>query len=103
MIKGIGVDIVDIKRINFKISNKVLSNEENELFINMSEERKREFLAGRFAIKEALYKAGLKISFSLMNIKYNEDNSIYLDTYPRIKVSISHEKDYAIGFAIIED
>lgn len=103
MIKGIGVDIVKIDRINFKIKEKVLAKEELELFSKMSINRQKEFLAGRFAIKEALYKAGLKINFNEMNIKYNRDNSIYLENYNKIKISISHEKDYAIGYALIED
>ena len=103
MIKGIGVDIVDIKRIDFKIANKVLSNDELNLFNTFSDIRKKEFLSGRFAIKEALYKAGIKQHFNLLNIKYNEDNSIYLEGYPKVKISISHEKEYAIGYAINED
>ena len=103
MIKGIGVDIVDIKRIELKIKDKVLSKEEMMLFDSMNVDRKKEFLAGRFAIKEALFKAGIKESFSSLNIKYNEDNSIYLENYPYVKVSISHEREYAIGFAILQD
>jgi holo-[acyl-carrier protein] synthase len=103
MIKGIGVDIVEISRVKLEIAFKVLSNEEYKLFDSMSKIRKLEFLAGRFAIKEALYKAGLKLPYADMNIKYNDDNSIYLDNYPDIKISISHEKKYAIGFAIYEN
>lgn len=103
MISGIGVDIVKIDRLEFNLKNKILSKEEIDLFDKMCDFRKREFLAGRFAIKEALYKAGLKISYSKMNIKYNDDNSIYLEGYSNIKISISHEKEYAIGYAIIED
>ena len=60
MIKGIGIDIVEIARIELNIASKVLSKEEMSLFDDMSLVRKREFLAGRFAIKEALYKAGIK-------------------------------------------
>ena len=103
MIKGIGVDIVKIDRVTLDIFNKVLSYDEIAIFNNASEIRKREFLAGRFAIKEALFKAGVKEHFNLLNIKYNEDNSIYLENYPKVKISISHEKDYAIGYAIVED
>ncbi|MBR3890632.1 MAG: 4'-phosphopantetheinyl transferase superfamily protein [Bacilli bacterium] len=102
MIKGIGVDIVKIDRVDFIIAKKVLSSDELEIFNNASDIRKREFLAGRFAIKEAIYKAGLKKSFNELNIKYNDDNSIYLENYNDIKISISHEKDYAIGYAIYE-
>lgn len=103
MIKGIGVDIVEIKRIDFSIVDKVLSLEEKNLFERMSDIRKKEFLAGRFAIKEALYKAGIKEKFSLLNIKYNPDNSVFLSGFNNVKISISHEKEYAIGFVIVED
>ena len=103
MIKGVGIDIVSIKRIDIKIALKVLSKNELELFENMSSLRKKEFLAGRFAIKEAIYKAGIKEKFTDMNIKYNDDNSIYLDNFDDVKISISHEKEYAIGFAIVND
>ena len=103
MIKGVGVDIVQINRITLNIAKKVLSSEEETLFNDMAEIRKKEFLAGRFAIKEALFKAGIKESFNKLNIKYNNDNSIYLENYSNVKVSISHEKEYAIGFAIVED
>lgn len=102
MINGIGVDIVDISRIDFKVVPKILSKEEVSLFEEMSDIRKKEFLAGRFAIKEALFKAGIKEKFSNLNIKYNKDNSIYLENHPNVLISISHEKDYAIGFAIVQ-
>ena len=103
MIKGIGVDIVKISRIKFKIAPRILSDSEMSLFEEMSDIRKKEFLAGRFAIKEALFKAGIKEHFSSLNIKYNEDNSIYLENYENVKISISHEKEYAIGYAIVEN
>ena len=103
MIKGIGTDIVEIKRIDFIIKDKVLSFEELKLFDNMRNDRKKEFLAGRFAIKEALFKAGIKKPFNQLNIAYNSDNSIYLENYSNVKVSISHEKEYAIGYALVED
>jgi holo-[acyl-carrier protein] synthase len=103
MIKGIGVDIVKIGRVEFSIARKVLSKDEAILFEGFSDIRKKEFLAGRFAIKEAIFKAGIKEHFTNLNIKYNDDNSIYLEGYSNVKVSISHEKEYAIGYAICED
>ena len=102
MIKGIGVDIVNISRIELKLAKKILSSEEIELFDAASDIRKREFLAGRFAIKEALFKAGIKENFNSLNVKYNPDNSIYLENFPNVLISISHEKEYAIGYALIQ-
>ena len=59
MIKGIGTDIVDIERVRKAMSesflSKVLSEEEIEKASSMKEERKVQFVAGRFAAKEAQY------------------------------------------------
>ena len=61
MILGIGTDIVEIQRVRKVISDaflrKVLSKEEIEKILSMSEERKAQFIAGRFAAKEAIIKA----------------------------------------------
>ena len=76
MIKGVGVDIVEIPRVENRIAKKILSNNEFTMFLKMNELRQKEFLSGRFAVKEALFKAGLKKPFNEMDIKYNEDESI---------------------------
>ncbi|HOO74216.1 MAG TPA: 4'-phosphopantetheinyl transferase superfamily protein, partial [Tepiditoga sp.] len=58
MILGIGCDIVKIDRINEEISKKILSSEELKIYLKIdSEKRKKEYLAGRFAAKEAIIKA----------------------------------------------
>lgn len=63
MIKGIGLDIAEIPRIkkamerSEKFQKRILSERELELFHQLSDQRKVEFLAGRFAAKEAYSKA----------------------------------------------
>ena len=58
MITGLGTDIVEIARVEKAISDsfmkKVLSIEEYERALTMSEGRRIQFLAGRFAAKEAI-------------------------------------------------
>lgn len=104
---GLGVDIVDMKRITNieRLAQYVLSDEEYELF--KERVRPREFLAGRFAAKEAFLKAmhqGIgEISFKRISIIYEMpsgapilkfENKIY-------EVSISHDGDYAIAVVYI--
>jgi holo-[acyl-carrier protein] synthase len=60
MIKGIGTDIVSIQRISLDdhFVARILTTKEIVLFQSMtSKERRQEFVAGRFAAKEALMKA----------------------------------------------
>ena len=55
----IGCDIVNIDRIKdpYKIARRILSEQEYEQFSNYSSNRQKEFLAGRFAAREAIIKA----------------------------------------------
>lgn len=116
MIKGIGTDIVKISRINEKVVKKILSFSEKKIYDSFqSENRKKEFAAGRFAVKEALYKS-LNISFEFKKIDILKDQNgkpylsektkSYIDEIygkTKIKISISHEKEYAIAFVIVEE
>lgn len=112
MIKGIGTDIVKVSRMNTDIAKRILSKSELDIYQGFSsDQRKSEFLAGRFAIKEAISKALSHIDFALsfneLEIKNNEFGQPYLVCdklkNDRFSLSISHESDYAIGFCIIED
>ena len=109
MIKGIGVDIVQISRIQCTEAfvKKILSDDEYRLFTKIpNEHRKKEFLAGRFACKEAYSKAlgtGIgKVGFrdiSVINDEFgkpviNQENTL---------VSIAHEKEYAIAYVLIQE
>jgi len=98
----IGVDIVKISRIKNidALKRKILSKEELSLFL--SSLRKKEFIAGRFAAKEAFLKANHKglgdIPLNEIEVLYNKDNSPFI-RYKKKKydVSISHDGDYAIA------
>lgn len=63
MIKGIGLDLVELVRIEKamtrteKFQQRILTERELEIFHSLSAARKLEFLAGRFAAKEAYAKA----------------------------------------------
>lgn len=111
MIKGIGIDICQISRMKVDMNRRILSDKENIIYQNIKlEKRKMEFLAGRFAAKEAIYKAlsGIKSKILMrdLTIIYDDFGRPYLDQ-PKwedihVHLSISHEKDYAIAQAIAE-
>ena len=75
MIKGIGIDIVEIERIKDKINifNKVLTIKEIEIFNSLNDLQRIEFLAGRFAAKEAYYKAKNDKSIGYLDIEVLND------------------------------
>jgi len=111
MIAAIGIDIVRISRVKPNLRDKVLSPEEITLYDSFgSEVRKQEFLAGRFAIKEALVKAftGINRAFSFpeMCVLNDESGKPHLEKPVlkgfRVLISLSHEKEYATAFCILE-
>ncbi|HBF68287.1 MAG TPA: holo-[acyl-carrier-protein] synthase [Firmicutes bacterium] len=103
---GIGIDIVKISRINnpdtFK--NAILSNKEIVLYDKAI--KKEEFLAGRFAAKEAFMKAtelGMKIPFKEIEILYRVSGSPYIAYKDKeYELSIAHDGDYAVAIAKYE-
>jgi|SRR5690625_2732535 len=116
MIKGIGIDIIEIQRIkravhkNNRFINRILTSNEQEMFNTFtSEKRKLEFLAGRFAAKEAFAKATAQgigtLSFQHIEIlsKRNGAPKMTVEGYEReeIFISISHSEQYAVAQVII--
>ncbi|WP_341300686.1 holo-ACP synthase [Lysinibacillus sp. FSL H8-0500] len=115
MIKGIGLDIVEIDRIakamkrTAKFKDRILSEREKILFDGYSETRKIEFLAGRFAAKEAFSKAmgtgiGAQCKLHDMEILKGEAGNpvLYFKGEPITGfVSITHAKQYAAAQVIL--
>ena len=111
MILGIGIDICQINRIKQTLSDRILSEEETKIYNGFKlDSRKIEFLAGRFAVKEAIIKALSYIdedtSMKNLVVLNDEKKRPYLaePSYmkKKISISISHEKEYSVGFAVIE-
>ncbi|QDQ01099.1 holo-ACP synthase [Lysinibacillus fusiformis] len=115
MIKGIGLDIVEIERItkvmtrSSKFKNRILSEREQTLFATHSDTRKIEFLAGRFAAKEAFSKAlgtGIGKGCGLQDIEIlrgEAGNPILYFKGELVNgfVSITHTKQYAAAQVIL--
>jgi holo-[acyl-carrier protein] synthase len=119
MIKGIGIDIIELDRIE-KILNKtphfcerILTHEELSDFNSLSSpQRKVEWIAGRFAAKEAFSKAlgtGIGKEFSFQSISIlNGGNGKPVVHHPNhtdliVHISISHSNTHAIAQIILEE
>lgn len=103
---GIGIDIVKNERFISFIEDerklmKILSKEEMEQFkIFTSQKRKLEFLASRFSVKEAIFKAtGEKKAMNEITIVNDLQGKPFV-LNNNIEISISHEKDYSIAIAL---
>ena len=124
MIFGIGTDIVEVERIKKissvdKFAKKILSQNELNIFNELSKDKKTFFLSKQFAGKEAVSKAlgtGVGKEVSMKNIEILRDNKgkpIFnaideLETYminlgiTKTHVSLSDESNYAIAMVILE-
>jgi holo-[acyl-carrier protein] synthase len=115
MIKGIGIDIIELSRIEEiiarqrKLIDRILTDREKQTFEQLSERRRIEFLAGRFAAKEAYSKAvgtgiGKEVSFLDIEIETDDLGKPHI-VKPMIQahLSISHSRDYAVAQVIIEE
>ncbi|MDO4974878.1 MAG: holo-ACP synthase [Alphaproteobacteria bacterium] len=123
MIIGVGVDIVDTRRINsllLKFQNrfidKIFTQKESEYCL--SKKDPSNYFAKMFSIKEATIKAisdSEGMSWHDMEISHNDDGKPIMTLSGNalrnlrkktqnfnIEISTSDERDYAIGFAIIE-
>ena len=124
-ILGIGVDIIQNKRINFLIKNKDFikrSFGKNEIRFSKKIKNKSNFFAKRFAAKEALAKSigtGFRNNLNFKDIEILNDKigkPYYLKTKKIDQIirkkfntkrydlflSISDEKDYSIAFTILQ-
>ncbi|AYJ01543.1 ACP synthase [Candidatus Phytoplasma ziziphi] len=112
--KNIGVDLVEIKKIKKigieKIADRILSNAEQLIYQDINHlSRKLSFLGGRWAAKEAIFKAyqkgNLKNNYRDWSI-LNDLNSgapyvIHSDSSSKIIISITHTENYALAFVIL--
>jgi|SRR5690625_60347 len=117
MIIGTGIDMIELDRIEAlakrkpRFVDKILTEEERVLFQQKkTDQLKVEFLAGRFAAKEAFAKAygtGIgKIGFHDMAILTGDHGEpifqFKLKNHFKVHISISHSRTFAIAQVIIE-
>ncbi len=114
MILGTGIDIIEIERIQ-KAIERWGDEFLNYVYTPQEIKNAREFkfpyrhYAGRFAAKEAIFKAMGNPRLSWQDITIINDKSgkpvchyNKTDFKDRLLISISHSRDYAVASAIIE-
>ncbi|WP_033543550.1 holo-ACP synthase [Planococcus sp. CAU13] len=115
MVTGIGLDIVELGRIrrldsrSAKFRERVLTENELLEYELLSAGRKTEFLASRFAAKEAFGKAkgtGIGRMCSFKDIEIRKDSngkpSVFFRGQQDGLVSITHTKEYAAAQILLQ-
>jgi phosphopantetheine--protein transferase-like protein len=125
MVLGIGIDLVEIKELKRLVEDVgeafvVKTFTERERKASEKAKNPSEYLASRFAVKEAVFKALAPLTeektfdFRKVETLCNEDGSPYIHLTPALKkmaeeagvknllVSLTHEGDYAGAFVIAE-
>ena len=111
--KGIGIDIVEFSRIKqihqrTKFVDRILSEKEKKVYTTLTHEQRRlEYLAGRFAVKEALYKAAPHLCkhkrFNEFSILNDASGAPYLadPEVAGIMITLSHSEHYVVAFVAV--
>ncbi len=119
MILGIGVDVINISRIQsiydkygYNFAKKLLAKDELAYFYSKTSVKDAvEYLSSSWASKEAVYKALYQAGYMLKNINLivlgkssNPYPSVTFPHYPNIRIhlSLSHEKDIVVAYSIVE-
>ncbi len=115
MVKGIGIDIIEVERVkkiaekNLKFLERIFTS--REVSYCLKKRNKYQHLAARFAAKEAFFKAiGRRINWKdveLFNLPSgkpqlkirSKEKFSFVEAY----VSISHLKEYAVAMVILEE
>lgn len=126
MILGIGVDIIDLRRIDRILKSfgerfikRILTEYEIQSLVDKA--REYEFVGTCFAAKEAVSKAlgtgiGALLSWRDIELRHHVSGKPYIKLYrnalkillemggaeDKIHISISHEKEFVIVFVILE-
>ncbi|MDY0276966.1 MAG: holo-ACP synthase [Acholeplasma sp.] len=116
MIVGIGIDLVQLKEI-FEVGVEhyrevILNEKEQKLCDNIpSRDGQAMFIAGRYAAKEAIFKALRKYNknldyhdFSVLNAKNGETyvETSYAEIGGVIHLTMTHTDEYALAYVVIE-
>lgn len=111
MVVGLGIDLVEVERIRKAMQNprfvyKILTDAEREYCGNSAMK-----VAGRWAAKEAIYKAvGLPLTWLDVEILPDEIGSPRVKFHTnqfdpkrlRLNISITHERGHAAAVAVLE-
>lgn len=96
----IGIDLVEISRVELRESflDMVLTAEERKEYLGLKNDRRRkEYVAGRFASKEAIYKVTQDSSYLHYSVLHDENGKPYVKDHPELEISIAHDGGIAVA------
>ncbi len=116
-ISGVGMDAIELRRVrqvqehNSRFCERILTANELEIFHSLKNVRQLEFLAGRFAAKEAYSKAlgtgiGEKVSFLDIEVLWDDVGKPIVTKGPfkgQVHLSLSHTREMAFAYVIFEN
>jgi phosphopantethiene--protein transferase domain len=101
----VGIDLTHIERFKNKdfLAKSILCD--SELIEYEKSINKAQYLASRFALKEALIKclelSILSVKLSTIHVMKKENGAVYIDYMGKeYNCSLSHEEDYCVGIVI---
>ncbi len=105
MIKGVGIDTVDISRMAKSIERKgFIERTFTVKEIENCHGDKATYYATRFAVKEAVFKAvGKPENWLIIETLNHEDGSPYVTNVDNVHVSITTESNFATAICIYEE
>ena len=114
MIIGIGIDIIELNRIEkmldgkLKFMERILTENERNVAMELKGSRLTEFVAGRFARERGVFKSCRywyrKSEFLDIEVKNDERGKPILITSTEyiVHLSISHSKEFAVAQVVLE-
>lgn len=110
MILGVGIDMVNVKRIaekkNIDFINRLLTSSELKKYHTIKEpQNENMFLAVRWALKEAIYKS-LKTKQLFSDLDIKKINGLYecqIDENITLHLSVSYENEMVIAICVAEN
>lgn len=116
MIEGIGIDLVDLDHMaavvkkSPRIVERILTPREIKIYESRNEKRRLEFIAGRFAAKEAFSKAmgtgiGKDVHFQNIVVLNDHRGCPYVAESPfdgKAFISISHSQQMVVAQVVLE-
>ena len=100
----VGIDIVCLNRL--KIENKkfidlvLTALEQEEFESKKTDAAKIQYLGGRFAAKEAIFKATQDKEYLSYSVLNDQKGKPYVNNHPELELSISHDGDYAVAICL---
>jgi holo-[acyl-carrier protein] synthase len=100
----VGIDLVEISRITLADSfvTLILTQQEQQEYAQLrTEHAQKEYLAGRFAAKEAIFKATQDQDYLKYSILHSDSGKPFVLNHPEMDLSISHDGGMAAAIVMI--